>query len=147
MPDASGTSAREKRRINSRAGAVIPAIALPARTLQLIRIAGATMSAKKNKILVTGKMEVKFRRAATCSLQADMGPTIIAAVAKAANTNAKPNAAMSSRCEKRPTEERRGSRTISRPGGVAITPTLSCGQARTQSRQNVQSKLPDLRGR
>src|SRR6266481_4748327 len=69
-----------------------------------------------------------------------------AAFAKAANTNTDAKAVISRRRENRPTEDRCGSRTISMPGATASTPTLSWGQARTQSRQTVQSRLPDLRG-
>ena len=48
--------------------------------------------------------------------------------------------------ENSPIDERSRSLQRSDPGIVASTPTLSCGQARTQSRQNVQSMFPTLRG-
>src|SRR5262249_38321729 len=123
----------------------IPAMALPALTLAPISMMGVNMRAMNNRTLTIGTVEPRF--AARRSLQLEIGPTIIAAFAKEAETNTNPRAAMSDLREKRPTDARCGARQTSKPGTAATTPILSCGQARTQSRQNVQSKLPDLRGR
>src|SRR5262249_3654956 len=70
-----------------------------------------------------------------------------AAITKAATTRRSASAATSRRCDNRPIDDRRLSWTRSVPGTTASSPTLSCGHACTQSRQNVQSRLPALRGR
>ena len=46
----------------------------------------------------------------------------------------------------RPTEDLGTSSIKSLPGRTAMMPTLSCGHALMQSRQKVQSMLPDFRG-
>ncbi len=54
---------------------------------------------------------------------------------------------MSGRAVRRPMPDRRRASASSRPGARAVSAMLSCGQACTQSRQNVQSMLPTLAGR
>ena len=75
------------------------------------------------------------------------GSTIAAAPANPPMTTTSARAARSGRRENRPIDERSRSLQRSDPGIVASTPTLSWGQARTQSRQNVQSMFPAFCGR
>ena len=74
------------------------------------------------------------------------GSTMAAAPANPPMTTTRARAARSGRRENSPIDERSRSLQRSDPGIVASTPTLSWGQARTQSRQNVQSMFPAFCG-
>src|SRR5262245_53461856 len=81
-----------------------------------------------------------------CCCQSTTGRTIPAALANAPKTSTRTSAAMSGRRPNLPRPERKQSCHNCEPGTLATTPTFVCGQAWTQSRQNVQSMLPDFRG-
>jgi len=74
-------------------------------------------------------------------------PMLAAALLNAANTSTRASAARSGRSDNSPTEARCGSPASSSTGVARTMPTLSCGHAATQSRQNVQSRLPRFAGR
>jgi hypothetical protein len=74
------------------------------------------------------------------------GPIIPAAFTNAAKTRTSVSARRSGSVREVPDAGAPPVADSSAPGTRAMTPTLSWGQAWTQSRQNVQSRLPTLRG-
>jgi len=131
MAAPSGASVSEKRQASSRAGMV------PLQAIRFRKAATPIASAGINASAARKKM----------ALIAPGGIVMAAAPAKAANTSTSVSAATSARRDSLPIEERCGSRSKSLPGATTSKPMLSCGHARTQSRQNVQSRFPNLRGR
>src|SRR5260370_37238563 len=74
------------------------------------------------------------------------GRVIEAALRNAPKTSTSTRAAKSVLSANLPIDERKWSRLKVRPGATAMIPILSCGQARTQSKQNVQSRLLSFLG-
>ena len=81
-----------------------------------------------------------------CSI-ARAGAVIPSALMRPPKTKRTTRAATSRRRGNQPMPDRRRGSTSSSPGTRVATAMLSCGQACTQSMQNVQSRLPTFDGR
>ena len=113
---------------------------------QDIRITGRIMIATVVIAASTATVDVISNEFVTDATRSSQGPVIPAAFAKAPNDKSASIAATSTREVTRPIDEPHRRSVKATLGDCVRIPTLSCGQASTQSKQNVQSKFPRLAG-
>ena len=124
----------------------IPQMRDEIKAAQDIMITGRTMIATDVIAASIAIVDVSSNEFVTAATRSSQGPVIPAAFAKAPNDKSASIAATSTREATRPIEEPHRRSVKATLGDCVRIPTLSCGQASTQSKQNVQSKFPRLAG-
>src|SRR5450631_2264936 len=132
MLTASGSSVREKWQMTVRTELVVREASRLISDAAVTTMNNTTGNSSATMKLIANPTLVETP-IAICSMLDEIGWTMTAALAKAAETTMIATAAISTRELSLPTEERTGSIRRSRPGAPATITMLSCGQAFTQS--------------
>src|SRR5271157_6142459 len=140
MAKPSGTSVGAKSEINDfRDTARPPRLRLRDPAIQTSDPGISRIPTKRYKATTMGRLRSNENWA--CSKRAETGAIIPAALVNAPKTRIRTRIAKSNRFANGPMEERCSPFQRFLPGITASRPTLSCGHALTQSKQNVQSTL------